>query len=222
MTGPLYRRLEGFLGDAKTKLAAIQAQTKDAKESVAALMLKYGENLSATADEDACKKFFTTIATFAKSFHNAIDDNIKKRLAAERKIRIEAENNKRALLRRSSMQVSTSNLSNSNLQGLDGERSGASTPTSALGTNDSNNKGDRSPNNVSFPTSLPPPKRSVEPAGDKPSGDSSSSSGGGLRGSKMQSFPSSNNLFSKFHSAQEDEDSGDEMIEKFRAKLQKG
>jgi len=44
-------------------------------------MTTYGESLKAVTEEgDGCQRFFTTIATFSKNFHNAMDDNIKRRM----------------------------------------------------------------------------------------------------------------------------------------------
>eukprot|EP01034_Spumella_vulgaris_P021864 gene21864-27939_t len=102
-TNPLYRRLDHFLHDAKARLNGIRVQHKEAESSVEALMLTYGENMRALSDEDASKKFFTTIATFAKSFRTAVDENIKKRLAIERAARIAVENNKRLEAKKSTL-----------------------------------------------------------------------------------------------------------------------
>ncbi len=102
-TNPLYRRLDHFLHDAKARLNGIRVQHKEAESGVEALMLVYGENIRALSDEDPSKKFFTTIATFAKSFRTAVDENIKKRLALERAARIAVENNKRLEAKKSTL-----------------------------------------------------------------------------------------------------------------------
>lgn len=94
-TSPLYRRLDSFLHEGKAKMSYLQTMCTEIETALEGLMAKYGENFKAVTDEDNCKKFFTTISTFAKSFRAAMDDNIKRRLAAEKAARLANEANKR-------------------------------------------------------------------------------------------------------------------------------
>lgn len=71
-TNPLYRRLDNFLHEGKTKIANIKTQLSTTETSISDIMCKYGENLKALSDVDTSQKFFTTMATFAKSFRSGM------------------------------------------------------------------------------------------------------------------------------------------------------
>lgn len=94
-TSPLYRRLDSFLHEGKAKMAYLQTLCTEIESSLETLMARYGENFRAVSDEDNCKKFFTTISSFAKGFRSAMDENIKKRLAQEKAARLAKEANAR-------------------------------------------------------------------------------------------------------------------------------
>lgn len=81
---PLHRRLNGFLLTAKPRIATIRQQVKNVEAAVEKEMNKYGESLKKTAEDDACKLFFSTIANFARAYRTACDENAAKRLAAEK------------------------------------------------------------------------------------------------------------------------------------------
>lgn len=57
---------------------------------------KYGDTLKKTADEDPCRAFFNTMASFARSFRSAADDNAAKRLAEEKAAQAKATAEARA------------------------------------------------------------------------------------------------------------------------------
>jgi hypothetical protein len=59
-------------------------QVRTVETAVEREMNQYGDTLKKTADEDPCKGFFMTLATFARSFRAAADDNNAKRLAEEK------------------------------------------------------------------------------------------------------------------------------------------
>jgi hypothetical protein len=80
---PLHRRLNTFLLVAKPRIASIRTQMKNVEGAIQKEMAKYGENMK-DGEGDASKTFFTTIATFARSFTAACDENTAKRLAAEK------------------------------------------------------------------------------------------------------------------------------------------
>ena len=81
---PLHRRLNGFLLTAKPRIAQIRLQVKSVEAAVEKEMNKYGDSLKKTADDDACKLFFSTIAQFARAYRTACDENTARRLAAEK------------------------------------------------------------------------------------------------------------------------------------------
>lgn len=81
---PLHRRLNGFLLTAKPRIATIRQQVKNVEAAVEKEMNKYGDSLKKTAEDDACKLFFSTIASFARAYRTACDENAAKRLAAEK------------------------------------------------------------------------------------------------------------------------------------------
>ncbi len=164
-------------------------------------MVKYGESLTATTDEDSCKKFFATIASFAKSFHNAIDDNIKRRLAAERKARIETENARRSSVlqaKRSSINLLANADKHGSNEHLDQE--GSESPNTV--ENNTNTQ-----NTVSFPTTVN--TQTTSNSAREPLNCDKS----------LSAFPSAHNLFDRFHSQQEEEESSELQAEKFRNKL---
>lgn len=87
-TNPLWKRLDGFLNVAKPRLGKIKAQYSSIEAELAVVMAKYGEKMTMTAEEDSSMKFFSSVATFVRNYRASIDENVKKRLAAEKKARL--------------------------------------------------------------------------------------------------------------------------------------
>lgn len=88
---PLFRRLDHILRANRPVLADLKSAAKTAESDLDKLMTKYGEQLKGTSEEDPCKKFFSTVADFAKSFRAAIDENVSKRAEYEKAQKMAAE-----------------------------------------------------------------------------------------------------------------------------------
>lgn len=88
----LARRLDSILKANKPVLEDMKKSIKSAEQGVEKVMQRYGESLrGANAEEDSCKKFFSTIADFAKSFRAALDENVARRAEIEKAQRALAE-----------------------------------------------------------------------------------------------------------------------------------
>ena len=87
VTNPLQKRLDQFLRHSKPKIANIKALSKSVETNVATMMALYGLKLTLHIEEDACKGFFTAIASFLRSLRTAADENVKRKKAAEREAR---------------------------------------------------------------------------------------------------------------------------------------
>ena len=88
---PLHRRLSGFLIPAKPRIAGMKTQIKTVEAAVEKEMQKYGESMKTVGEGDPSQNFFSAIATFARNFRTAIDENIAKRVEAEKAARAALE-----------------------------------------------------------------------------------------------------------------------------------
>jgi hypothetical protein len=92
-TQPLFSRLDHFLSEAKPRLTFIKNELRSVESQVESNMARYGENYRAIADEDPCKKFYSTLSAFARSLTTAHDQNTKRKLAELRAAKLAAEAN---------------------------------------------------------------------------------------------------------------------------------
>ena len=87
VTNPLQKRLDQFLRHSKPKMSNIKALAKSVETNVAAMMALYGLKLTLHIEEDACKGFFNIISSFMRSLRTAVDENVRRKKAAEREVR---------------------------------------------------------------------------------------------------------------------------------------
>ena len=140
------------------------------------LINKFGEEYNTISEEDPCQMFFTSIATFIRSYRLAMDENIKLRLAEEKKNRLQLESNLR--------------LENKKKGILDSKSTTTSTKGGKIG--DGKAIGDVRVINIGLP---------------------------GVQEDRDVTQIADEDMFGKFHSSQED--SSDNVVQKFRNKLQK-
>eukprot|EP00981_Chlorochromonas_danica_P005143 scaffold1036_cov169-Ochromonas_danica.AAC.23 len=81
---PLIKRLEQISQANRPKFDSLKKMSKSAESELEHLMARYGEDLRAVSDEDPCKKFFVTIADFAKALRCALEENSARRAEAEK------------------------------------------------------------------------------------------------------------------------------------------
>ena len=80
---PIIKRLEGVVAVHKPTLLKMKSGLKEVEGDLDKLLGKWGETLKG-GEDDGCKKFFTTLSEFLKSFKQSAEENAQRKAEAEK------------------------------------------------------------------------------------------------------------------------------------------